>query len=229
MLILLLPITTFCVAVLGFYVWHRQLTRKRLFEVADAALSAFSRAEAALGHAQSAASFAHEVERLSQHSDAFDELERAAFAVEVHFGEEIAHQVREPLRAYNRIIMATTFRMGLVGMPGGVSDRLRQRLAAVHSGNGPRIVDHCRSEQLSDRITTAKADVENALRPWLVAPTFGEFLLARNWGSSTRRQVMKFVAWRRRSGGHGKLAIYAQLPPTSGHQLPDFCADGARR
>jgi hypothetical protein len=40
MLILLLPITTLCVAFLGFYVWHRQLARKRHFEIADAALSA---------------------------------------------------------------------------------------------------------------------------------------------------------------------------------------------
>jgi hypothetical protein len=42
MLILLLPLTTICVALVGFYVWHRQLIRKRLFEVAEAGLSAFS-------------------------------------------------------------------------------------------------------------------------------------------------------------------------------------------
>ena len=46
MLILLLPLTTICVALAGFYVWHRQLIRKRLFEVAEAGLSAFSHAEA---------------------------------------------------------------------------------------------------------------------------------------------------------------------------------------
>jgi hypothetical protein len=39
-LILLLPLTTICVALAGFYVWHRQLIRKRLFEVAEAGLSA---------------------------------------------------------------------------------------------------------------------------------------------------------------------------------------------
>ena len=39
MLILLLPLTTICVALAGFYVWHRQLIRKRLFEVAEAGLA----------------------------------------------------------------------------------------------------------------------------------------------------------------------------------------------
>ena len=43
------------------------------------------------------------VERLRQHHEAFAELERVAFAVEVHFGDDVARQVREPLRAYNRI------------------------------------------------------------------------------------------------------------------------------
>jgi hypothetical protein len=38
MLTILLPITTICVAIAGFYVWHRQLIRTRQFEVADAAL-----------------------------------------------------------------------------------------------------------------------------------------------------------------------------------------------
>src|ERR1700704_5924517 len=42
-LILLLPLTTICVALAGFYVWHRQLIRKRLFEVAEG-LAAFSHA-----------------------------------------------------------------------------------------------------------------------------------------------------------------------------------------
>ena len=52
MLILLLPLTTICVALVGFYVWHRQLIRKRLFEVAEAGLSAFSHAEAAVAYAR---------------------------------------------------------------------------------------------------------------------------------------------------------------------------------
>jgi hypothetical protein len=60
MLILLLPITTLCVAILGFYVWHRQLAGKRHSEVADAALSALNRAEAALTYARNPASFINE-------------------------------------------------------------------------------------------------------------------------------------------------------------------------
>src|SRR3979409_734880 len=103
MLIILLPITTICVAVAGFYVWHRQLIRKRHFEVADAALAAFSRAQAALIYARNPASFVGEgtsrprdisgqplqstlldrlfipVRRLRQHREAFAELERVAF------------------------------------------------------------------------------------------------------------------------------------------------------
>jgi hypothetical protein len=60
MLILLLPMTTICVALVGFYVWHRQLIRKRHFEVADAALSAFSHAEAAVTYARNPESLAGE-------------------------------------------------------------------------------------------------------------------------------------------------------------------------
>ena len=52
MLILLLPLTTICVTLVGFYVWHRQLIRKRLFEVAEAGLSAFSHAEVAVAYAR---------------------------------------------------------------------------------------------------------------------------------------------------------------------------------
>jgi hypothetical protein len=48
MLILVLPVTTIVAALIGFYVWHRQLVRKRHFEVADAGLSAFYQAEAAI-------------------------------------------------------------------------------------------------------------------------------------------------------------------------------------
>ena len=127
MLILLLPLTTICVALAGFYVWHRQLIRKRLFEVAEAGLSAFSHAEAAVAYARRPIHEAGEgssrkraadelpahselrdrlyapLERLRHHNDAFGELERAAFNVEVHFGDQVARHLREPLRAYNRI------------------------------------------------------------------------------------------------------------------------------
>jgi hypothetical protein len=124
MLIILLPITTICVAVAGFYVWHRQLIRKRHFEIADAALAAFSRTQAALIYARNPASFVGAgasrerdvtelpaqsklidrlfipVERLRQHQEAFAELERVAFAVEVHFGDHVARQLRTKPRTF---------------------------------------------------------------------------------------------------------------------------------
>jgi hypothetical protein len=137
MLIILLPITTICVAVAGFYVWYRQLIRKRHFEVADAALAAFSRTQAALIYARNPASFVGDgasrerdvtelparskllerlfipVEHLRQNHEAFAELERVAFAVEVHFGDHVARQVREPLKAYNHIVVSTALQMEL--------------------------------------------------------------------------------------------------------------------
>lgn len=208
MLILLLPITTLCVAILGFYVWHRQLGRKRQFEVADAALAAFSRAEAALTYARNPASFFSEgrsrtrggtetpaqtdlldglfvpVERLRRHSDAFDELERTAFAVEVHFGETVAHQVRAPLRAYNKIVMATSFRMGLAGVSGQDCDRMRQRLEAVvysSAAVGPVVgAAWPAMDEVEAELAEAKWEVEAELRPWLSTPDFSEFLLVRN-------------------------------------------------
>jgi hypothetical protein len=214
-MLLLLPVTTLCVAVLGFYVWHRQLARKRLFEVADAALAAFSRAEAALVQARSSAGFGLKAEYLAQHSDAFDELERAAFAVEVHFGEEIADEVRGPLRAYNRIILAAS-------LPGALSDRLRQRLIG-HGENGRRIVV-CAP---TDHVAIRKESVKNLLRPWLVPPTFGEFLRVREWVSSTQRQAAKLVRWHRSSRGYGKIAVYT-LSPLTNRRLPNLCSDGTR-
>ena len=251
MLILLLPTTTLCVAILGFYVWHRQLTRKRHFDVADAALSAFSRAEAALTYARNPASFVYEgksrkpeqaelpadselldalfipVERLRQHSEAFDELERAAFAVEVHFGDAIAQQVREPLRAYNRIVMATTCRMGLSGMSGAVYDRLRRRLeGVVYSGCGLSDFsrgDSTAGDQLAMQLESAKANVEIALRPYLVAPTFEEFLRVQRLLILTRRRFARLLAigGRRHRCSHDMIPIYAQSPLGNGLQLPE--------
>jgi hypothetical protein len=140
MLILLLPLTTILVALVGFYVWHQQLVRKRHFEVADAALSAFCQAEAAVAHAREPTVGAGEgttrkcgecelpadgglldrlyipVERLKRSRNAFEELERAAVDLEVHFGSELAHHLREPLRAYHRIVVATACRMSNVGL-----------------------------------------------------------------------------------------------------------------
>lgn len=239
MLILLLPITTLCVAILGFYVWHRQLARKRHFEVADAALSSFNRAEAVLSYARNPASFVNEgksrkrsndeapeqsalldtmfvpVERLRHHSDAFDELERAAFAVEVHFGDAVAHQVRAPLRSYNKIVIATGYRMGLVGISGNDCDRLRRRLEAVVYSTG--CVGHLvggawpAGDELEAELAQAKSNVEAALRPWLTTPTFSEFLLAWNMLASTRRRAKRLIRAMRRpqGGGYGKIAVYA--------------------
>jgi hypothetical protein len=51
--------------------------------------------------------------------------------VEVHFGDTIAHEVRAPLRVYNKIVMATSYRMGLVGMSGHDCDQLRRSLEAI--------------------------------------------------------------------------------------------------
>jgi hypothetical protein len=219
MLILLLPLTTICVAVLGFYVWHRQLIRKRQFEVADAALSAFSRTEAALTYARNPARFVGEgttrkrdnaelparselldrllipVERLRQHNEAFGELERVAFAVEVHFGDDVARHIREPLRAYNRIIGTTACRMGLVGMsrPERASHKLLRKLeAAVYSGDKPggrRQADYDDAGRLSDEISKAKVEVEVALRPYLEAPTLEQFFLLPELRASARRGI----------------------------------------
>lgn len=229
MLILLLPVTTIVVALVGFYVWHRQLVRKRHFEVADAALSAFRRAEAAIAHARRPDVVAGEgatrkrgplelpaygglldrlyipVERLKLHNSAFEELERAAVNVEVHFGSDVAHQLREPLRARHRIVVATACRISTVGLPAEakVSRALVRRWEAVaHAGTiAPDDVD-----QLSLDMAEAKWAVEAALRPFVAAPTFTEFLLAHDLRSAMRR------AWRWARPGYGKVAIYAAIP-----------------
>ena len=198
MLIVLLPITTICVAVASFYVWHRQLIRKRHFEVADAALSAFSRTQAAVTYACNPSSFVGEgtsrmrdsaelpaqskfldrlfirVERLRQHHEAFAELEQVAFAVEVHFGNDVARQVREPLRAYNRIIVATARQK-----------RLRLRCKPEDC----READYADLSWLTDELYRAKISVETALRPYLKVPTLETFLLLSELRASARRVI----------------------------------------
>lgn len=229
MLILLLPVTSILVALVGFYVWHRQLVRKRHFEVADAALSAFYRAEAAIAHARRPNVVGGEgttrkrgplelpaygglldrlyipVERLKHHSDAFDELERAAVNVAVHFGIDIARQLREPLRARHRIVVATACRMGSMGLPADAKigrGWVRRWEAVVHAGTiGPDDVD-----QLSADLGAAKWAVETALRPFVEAPTFSEFLLTHKVRSAVYR------AWQWARPGYGKIAIYAVVP-----------------
>ncbi len=229
MLILLLPVTTIVVALVGFYVWHRQLVRKRHFEVADAALAAFCRASAAIAYARRPTVAVGEgatrkrgplelpaygglldrlyipVERLKLHASAFEELERAAVNVEIHFGIGVADRLREPLRAYRRIVVATACRMGSACLPADakVNPELVRRWEAVaHAGTtAPDDVD-----QLSAEITEAKWAVEAALRPYVQTPTFSEFLLAHGLRSAIRRAVR----WAR--PGYGKIAIYAAVP-----------------
>ena len=198
MLIVLLPITTICVAVASFYVWHRQLIRKRQFEVADAAFSAFSRTQAVVTYACNPASFVGEgtsrmrdsaelpaqskfldrlfipVERLRQHHEAFAELERVAFAVEVHFGDDVARQVRAPLRAYNRIIVATARQMGL-GLRCEPKDC--------------READYDDLSRLTDELYRAKVAVGIALMPYLKVPTLETFLLLTEIRASARRVI----------------------------------------
>ena len=206
MLIILLPITTICVAVAGFYVWHRQLIRKRHFEVADAALAAFSRTQAALIYARNPASFVGEgvsrerdntnpsqsklldrlfipVERLRQHREAFAELERVAFAVEVHFGDDVARQVREPLRAYNHVVVSTALQM---------------ELGSGFRPEGGHKSDYDDPDRLSDEIYNAKVAVETALRPHLEAPTLEQFLLLTELRASARRVIAFLLSLGRR-------------------------------
>jgi hypothetical protein len=223
MLILLLPMTTICVAIVGFYVWHRQLIRKRHFEVADAALSAFSRAEAAVTYARNPESLAGEgaitelpaqsellgrlfipVERLRHHNEAFGELERVAFAVEVHFGNDVARQIREPLRAYNRIVVTTARQMGLSRMPRPerASHKLLRKLDVVvysdGKSDGRGEGDYDDPDQLSDEMCKAKVEVEVALRPYLEVPTLEQFLLLPELRASAKRGIACLVSLGRR-------------------------------
>jgi len=242
MLILLLPLTTIIVALVGFYVWHRQLVRKRHFEVADAALCTFRRAEAAVAHAREPTAGHGEglsrkrgeyelaaysgmldrlyipLERLKQRNDHFAGLERAAVDVDVHFGGELADQLREPLRAYQRIAVATACRMANVGLSAQAKMSpalVRQWEAVVYAGTReeptPDDADH-----LSADMEIARRAIEVALRPYVEAPTFGEFLSLRRLHTALRR-CLGFPWWllrRKEERGYGKIAVYAQVPPT---------------
>ena len=233
MLIILLPITTSLVALVGFYVWHRQLVRKRHFEVADAALSAFYRAEAAIEHARQPTVAEGEgttrkrsqlelpaytgllnrlyipVERLQRHSNAFEDLARAAVNVEVHFGIDVAEALREPLRAHDRIAVATAFRMGNVGVPA----EARAGRAVAHRWEGLVYAGSTEpgdSDLLSSEMEQARHAVEAALRPFVQVPTFREFLSVDRLWSAVRRVAQISNAWSR--PGYGKIAVYAVVP-----------------
>jgi hypothetical protein len=183
------------------------LGHKEHFEVADAALAAFSRTQAALIYARNPASFVGEgasrerdvtelparsklldrlfipVEHLRQNHEAFAELERVAFAVEVHFGHHVARQVREPLRAYNHIVVSTALQM---------------ELGSGFRPEGGHKADDDDPDRLSDEIYKAKVAVETALRPHLEAPTLEQFLLLTELRASARRVIAFLVSMGRR-------------------------------
>ena len=177
------------------------------FEVADAALAAFSRTQAAIIYARNPASFVGEgasrerdvtelparsklldrlfipVEHLRQNHEAFAELERVAFAVEVHFGDHVARQVREPLRAYNCIVVSTALQM---------------ELGSGFRPEGGHKADYDDPDRLSDEIYKAKVAVETALRPHLEAPTLEQFLFHTELRASARRVIAFLVSMGRR-------------------------------
>jgi hypothetical protein len=239
-MILLLPLTTILVALVGFYVWHRQLVRKRHFEIADAALSAFYQAESAIARAREPIVNAGEgttrkrgdyelpayggmldrlyipVERLRIRRNAFEELERTAVNAEVHFGGELAQHLREPLRAYQRIVVATACRMSNVGLSqeAKVSCALVRRWEAVVHAGVTALDD---TDELWLEMDEAKRAVETTLRPFVEAPTFCEFLLVCRPIRLTLRRLRFVPPWPR--SGYGKIAVYtaaAVSEPTVG-------------
>ena len=149
-------------------------------------------------------------------SGAFEELERAAVHVEVHFGSDLAHQLREPLRAYHRIVVATACRMSNVGLSpeAKVSSALvRQWEAVVHSG----VTTLDDTDQLWIEMDEAKRTLETALRPFVQTPTFAEFLRANKLQSPAHRLIRLVIGLFR--PGYGKIAVYSAAPvaePTTG-------------
>ena len=144
------------------------------------------------------------VERLRQHHEAFAELERVAFAVEIHFGEDVARHVREPLRAYNRIIATTARRIGLVGMssPERVNHELLRTLEpVVYSGdqpNGRRPAAYGDADRLPDEVCKATVELEINLRPYLQVPTLEQFLLLPELRACARGVIEFLVSLGRR-------------------------------
>jgi len=139
------------------------------------------------------------VERLRHHNEAFGELERVAFAVEVHFGNDVARQIREPMRAYNRIVVTTARQMGRSRMPWPERARhklLRKLDVVVYSDGNRGEGDY---DQLSDEMCKAKVEVEVALRPYLEVPTFEQFLLLPELRASAKRGIVCLVSLGRRS------------------------------
>jgi hypothetical protein len=151
------------------------------------------------------------IKRLTQHGDVFDELERAAFAAEIHFGDVVAYYLREPLRAYNQLIIESALQL----------TKEESQSDAHHNDNqlgrwddklDTLVVD---ADRLAGRVALARANVERALRSSLVVPTLREFLLATRVIATFKRRVQTTTCLQRVSAGYGKLAVYAELPPTA--------------
>jgi hypothetical protein len=145
------------------------------------------------------------LERLRHHNEAFGELERVAFAVEVHFGNDVARQIREPLRVYNRIVVTTARQMGLFRMPRperASYKLLRKFDVVVYSGgksDGRGEGDYNDPDQLSDEMCKAKVEVEVALRPYLEVPTLEQFLLLPELRASAKRGIACLLSLGHRS------------------------------
>jgi hypothetical protein len=151
------------------------------------------------------------VERLKLYRNAFEELERAAVCVDVHFGSELAYHLREPLRAYQRIVVATACRMSSVGLPSEakVSPALiRQWEGVAHSG----VTALDGTDEVALEIDDAKRVVETRLRPFVEAPTFSQFLRVHGHRLALRRAMRLATAWAR--PGYGKIAVYAAVTVT---------------
>jgi hypothetical protein len=111
----------------------------------------------------------------------------------VHFGDQVARHLREPLRAYNRIAVVTSCRMSHTGLPapGQVSLGMVRWESVVYA-SGTKCGDYSEGgsrevDQLCIDMARAKAAVETTLRPYLDAPTFGEFLFPPELVRAIRR------------------------------------------
>ena len=124
----------------------------------------------------------------------------------VHFGSELANHLREPLRAYQRVVVATACRMTNVGLcpETKVSGALvHQWEAVVHAG----VTALDDTDELSLEMDEAKRAIETSLRPLVEAPTFSEFLLVHRPLRLALRRMRLAAPWAR--SGYGRIAVYA--------------------
>lgn len=186
--------------------------RKRLFEVADAALSAFCRAEAAIAHAREPTLVAGEGAT----------RKRGDHELPAYSGllDRLYIQLREPLRAYQRIAVATACRMSNVGLSAQakVNPALIRRWEAVVYAGARYGADPDEIDQLSIDMDEAGREVDAVLRPYVEAPTFSEFLVRQNVRESISRHLgsLPWLLRHRDRSGYGKIAVYASAPLTEG-------------